>query len=110
MVNFGPLVAEICWRVSKFQRVSRLGSVTAWHSSRGCQPNCGIEQRVPPVFGRAAITLGIGPHSSYLLILLVLRCTVILKIQTEACISYGQYSMIHSRQLLAEHIEEEVIV
>ena len=25
----------------------------------------GVEQRVPPVFGRAAITLGIGPHSSY---------------------------------------------
>ena len=23
----------------KFQRVSRLGSVTAWHSSSGCQPN-----------------------------------------------------------------------
>jgi len=23
---------------------------------------CGIEQRVPPIFGRAAITLGIGPH------------------------------------------------
>ena len=40
---------------SKFQRVSCLGSVTA-------QPNCGVEQRAPPVFGRAAITLGIGPH------------------------------------------------
>jgi len=23
---------------------------------------CGIEQRAPPIFGRAAITLGIGPH------------------------------------------------
>jgi len=34
MVNFGPLTAEICWRVwapNKFQRVSRLGSVTARH-------------------------------------------------------------------------------
>ena len=43
MVNFGPLTAEVRWRVwvtpSKFQRVSRLGSVTAWHSSSGCQPN-----------------------------------------------------------------------
>ena len=39
----------------KFQRVSRLGSVTA-------QPDYGVEQRAPPVFGRAAITLGIGPH------------------------------------------------
>ena len=25
---------------------------------------CGIEHRVPPIFGRATITLGIGPHSS----------------------------------------------
>jgi len=25
----------------------------------------GVEQRAPPIFGRAAITLGIGPHSSY---------------------------------------------
>jgi len=25
---------------------------------------CGVSQRVPPIFGRAAITLGIGPHSS----------------------------------------------
>ena len=46
----------------KFQRVSRLGSVTAWHSTSARQPNCGVEQRAPPIFGRAAITLGIGPH------------------------------------------------
>jgi len=25
---------------------------------------CGVDQRAPPIFGRAAITLGIGPHSS----------------------------------------------
>jgi len=25
----------------------------------------GVEQRAPPMFGRATITLGIGPHSSY---------------------------------------------
>ena len=47
---------------SKFQRVSRLGSFTARHSTSGRQPNCGVEQRAPPIFGRAAITLGIGPH------------------------------------------------
>jgi len=46
----------------KFQRVSRLGSVTARHSNSGRQPNCGVEQRVPPVVARVAITLGIGPH------------------------------------------------
>jgi len=35
-----------------------------WHDTLlvGVEPNCGIEQRVPPIFGRAAITLGIGPH------------------------------------------------
>jgi len=25
---------------------------------------CGVEQRAPPIFGRAAIALGIGTHSS----------------------------------------------
>jgi len=43
MVNFGPLAADIgpvvLWHPSKFQRVSRLGSVTARHSSSGRQPN-----------------------------------------------------------------------
>jgi len=65
MVNFGQLAAEIVSLVwghpNKFQRVSRLGSVTA-------QPNCGVEQRAPPVFGRAAITFGIGPHFSFYLL------------------------------------------
>jgi len=28
---------------------------------------CGIEQRAPPIFGRVAITLGIGPHSGLVL-------------------------------------------
>ena len=28
---------------------------------------CGVEQRAPLIFGRAAITLGIGPHCSLLL-------------------------------------------
>jgi len=46
----------------KFQRVSRLGNVTARHSSSGRQPNCGVEQRAPPIFGRASITLGTGSH------------------------------------------------
>ena len=41
MVNFGPLAAEICWRVwgIPFQRVWSLGSVTARHSSSGREPN-----------------------------------------------------------------------
>jgi len=45
--------------------LSSIGSVTARHSSTGRQPNCGVEQRAPPMFTRAAITLGIGPHCSF---------------------------------------------
>jgi len=45
---------------SKFQWVSHLGSVTARHSSTGRQPDCGVEQRAPPMFGRVTITLGIA--------------------------------------------------
>jgi len=52
-----------------------IGSVTARHSSSGCQPSQTLRRRTsngitelsqtaPPIFGRAAITLGIGPHSS----------------------------------------------
>jgi len=26
---------------------------------------CGVEHRVPPIFGRVIMTLGIGPHSSF---------------------------------------------
>jgi len=37
--------------------LSYIGSVTAQHSSSGRQTNCGVEQRAPPIFGRAAITL-----------------------------------------------------
>jgi len=56
--------------------LSYIGSITAGHSSSGRQPNCGVEQRAPPVFDRAAITLGIGPHS--IVLYFVLRNTVIL--------------------------------
>jgi len=65
MVNFGPLAAEIgpvVWGTPANFNGSRLGLVTARHSSSGRQPNCDVEQRAPLIFGRAAITLGIGPH------------------------------------------------
>jgi len=68
MLNFGLLVAEIgpvVWAPQQIQRLSHLGSVTARQSSSGHQPNCGVEQRAPPIFSRATITLGIGPHCSY---------------------------------------------
>jgi len=72
MVNFGPLTVRYVVEFGapghpcKFQRVSRLSSITARHSSGGRQPNCGVEQRAPPVFGRAAI-MGIVPHSTVVL-------------------------------------------
>ena len=43
---------------------SYIGSVTARHSSSWRQPNCGVQRGSPPIFGKPAITLGIGPHSS----------------------------------------------
>jgi len=46
----------------EFQRVSRGGAPAV-----GSAKLCGVEQRAPPIFGRATITLGIGPHSSFLL-------------------------------------------
>jgi len=44
---------------------SYIGSITARHSNSGRELNCGVEQRAPPIFGRAAITLSFGPHSSF---------------------------------------------
>ena len=53
--------------------LSYIGSVTVRHSSSGRQPNFaawymewnyGTFGTAPPIFGWAAITLGIGPHSS----------------------------------------------
>jgi len=69
MVNFGPLTAEIgsgVWgHPCKFQRVSRLGSVTARHSSSGRQPNFAALNRGRHLYSAGtAITSGIGPHSN----------------------------------------------
>jgi len=66
MVNFGILMAEIVSLVGAPLQIStRFASwqcyCTAsqyWASAK----LCGVEQRAPPIFGRAAITLGIGPH------------------------------------------------
>jgi len=66
MVNFGPLADEIISLVwgtpGNFNGFRVFGSVTAQQFSSGRQPNCGVEQRAPPIFGRAAIRLGIRPH------------------------------------------------
>jgi len=61
---------------------SYIASVTARDSSSGRQPNSAawykeygiteLSQRAPPIFGWAAIMLGMGPHFSYLLVLMVI--------------------------------------
>jgi len=65
-VNFGQLTAEICWRVcgtpANFNGFRVLAALLHSTLAVGVEPNCGIEQRAPPIFDRAAITLGIGPH------------------------------------------------
>jgi len=60
MVNIGLLAAEI-GPVVWFRVLAAYCTVLQqWASVK----LCGVEQRAPPIFGRAAITLGIGPHSS----------------------------------------------
>ena len=67
MVNVGLLAAEIgpvVWgtpaNFNGFPVLAALLYGTPWASAK----LCGVEQRALPVCGRAAITLGIGPHSS----------------------------------------------
>jgi len=67
MANFGPLTALIGWPVWAPLQIST--GFVSWQryctaSGSGRQPNCGVEQRALPIFGRATITLGIGPHFS----------------------------------------------
>jgi len=69
MVNFRLLTAEIRWRVwgtpANFSGLRVLAALLHSNLVVGVSQTCGVEQRVPPIFGRAAITLGIGPHSSF---------------------------------------------
>jgi len=68
MVNFGPLAAEIVYQFGAPQLISTgfaswqryCTALQYWASAKFCD----VEQMAPPIFGRAAITLGIGPHSS----------------------------------------------
>jgi len=68
IVEFGPLAAKISWRVwgtpANFNGFRVLAALL--HGTRVCD----VEQRALPTFGRAAITLGIGPHSSVYLFLI----------------------------------------
>ena len=65
MVNYGSLTAEICWRVwgtpANFNGFRVLAALL--HGTLVVEVS-GVEHRAPAIFGRAAITLGIGRHSS----------------------------------------------
>ena len=68
MVNFGLLTAKICWRVwgnpANFNGFRALAALLHGTLVVGVSKLCGDEQKAPPIFGRAAIMLGTGPHSS----------------------------------------------
>ena len=90
MVNFGPLVAEICSGVlgtpSKFQRVSCLGSVTARHSSSGRQPNFAALNR--------------GRHL-YLALAHILVCDFLCPVFSASCVQH--ISNMHAKFALRPH-------
>jgi len=66
MVNFGPLAAEIVslvWGTAgNFNGFRVLAALLHGTIVVGVSQTLRREQRAPPIFGRAAITLGIGPH------------------------------------------------
>ena len=68
MVNVGPLTAEIGSGVlgtpTNCNGFCVLAALLHGILVVGVSHICGVEQRAPPMFGRATIRLGIGPHSS----------------------------------------------
>ena len=66
MVNFGQLASEILCQFGTPLQISTgflswkryCTALQQWASAK----LCGVEQRAPPTFGKAANTLGIGPH------------------------------------------------
>jgi len=69
MVNFGPLAVEIVslvWgtpaNVNGFRVLAALLHGTLVVGVRASDKLCGVEHRAPPIFGRVAMTLGIGSH------------------------------------------------
>ena len=68
MVNFGPLAVEIGLLVrgtlANFNGFRVLAALLHGTLVMGVSQTLRTEQRAPPIFGRVAITLVIGPHSS----------------------------------------------
>jgi len=69
MMNFGPLTADIgslVWGTpANFNGPCVFAALPYGTVIVGVSQLCGVEQRAPPIFGRAAITLGIGLYSSF---------------------------------------------
>jgi len=81
MVNFGLLAAEIdpvVWGTpANFNNFRVLAVLLHGSHIVSVSQTYGVEQRAPPMFGRAAIGLGIGPPSSCLcccVTLFVVQC------------------------------------
>ena len=68
MAHFGPLVAEIgsvVWDIpANFNGFRVLAALLRGSQAVSISQTVRVEQRVPPMFGRVTIRLGIGPHSS----------------------------------------------
>ena len=78
MVNFGLLAAEIVSEVwgtpVTFNGFRVLAALLCGRQVVSVSPTLRVEQRVPPMFGRTTIRLGIGPHSSFFFFLMVALC------------------------------------
>jgi len=81
MVNFGILAAEIVSLL--WGTPANFNGLASWQhycTVLNCWASAklfSVEQRAPPIFSRAAITLGIGPHFSFKLwSVLVYVCAV----------------------------------
>jgi len=60
--EIGPVVWDTLANFNGFRILAAYCSALQhWASAK----LCGVQQWAPPIFGRAAITLGIGPHSSF---------------------------------------------
>ena len=83
IVNFGPLAVEmgpVVWGTpANFNKFCVLAALPVLHGTPVVSAKlCGVEQRAPPIFGRVAITLGIGPHSSLVVFLQLLLLLLLL--------------------------------
>ena len=68
---YRPCTASVVQKTVAMATFLRLDYGYVYAAHRRIVKLCGVEQRAPPIFGRAAITLGIGPPSSFTLLLAI---------------------------------------